>query len=164
MKKNLVVFVATGFEDTELIAALDVFTRSGLNYDLVSPENFSTVRGKFNAIVETMPIKNFDENNYDGLFLPGGPGYEILLRSLQIKEVIKSYEKQGKILAAICAAPEVLKVAGVLEGVRITSYPGLAKTETNTGTEVEADKNIITGKDYFATIEFAKEVAKKFNK
>lgn len=158
------VFVATGFEDIELIAALDVFTRGGLNYDLVSPENLSTVRGKFNAIVETLPIKNFDEQNYEGLFLPGGPGYEVLLKSQQVKDVIKSYEKQNKILSAICAAPEVLKAAGVLEGIRITSYPGLAKTETNTGREVETDKNFITGRDYYATIEFAKEVVNKFQK
>ena len=37
--KKIAVFVATGFEDVELIATLDVLARGNITYDLISVEN-----------------------------------------------------------------------------------------------------------------------------
>lgn len=161
--KDLIIFVATGFEDTELIASLDVFSRHEVTYDLVSVEGLNEVKGKVDAYVKTKTEKDVSLSDYRGFFLPGGPGHKILLESELVKNVVKEYSK-NKIVSAICAAPEVLLKNNVLEGVKYTSFPGFALSDRNTGNEVEVDKNVVTGRDFKATIKFAEtlcEVLKK---
>lgn len=155
--KHLAIFVASDFEDTELIAALDIFNRNEISYTLFSVENLYEVRGKYEAFVKTTPITEF-KDEYKGIFLPGGPGHKILLQSLSLREIIRLFDSQGKVIAAICAATDVLIAAGIISNQIITSYPGHAPIATNTQNEVEVDKNIITGRDFKATISFAQEV------
>lgn len=159
--KKLAVFVATGFEDTELISALDVFNRNELGYSLFSVENKNEVKGKFEAIVRTKTMDQFNPNEFDGIFLPGGPGVDLLLESLKLRDIINVFNIERKILAAICAAPEVLVRAGAINDQRITSYPGFATVANNTGSKVEVDGHIITGRDFRTTIIFAEEVVKQ---
>lgn len=157
--KDLIIFVATGFEDTELIAAIDVLSRHDISYDLVSVENKSEVKGKVEALVKTKTLNEVSPYTYKAVFLPGGPGHKILLESWIVNEVVKDYAI-NKIVSAICAAPEVLLRAGVLAGKTFTSHPGFALDKNNTGSAVEVDDNIITGRDFEATIEFAKVLAR----
>lgn len=57
--------------------------------------------------------------------LPGGmPGTNHLMAHEGLKEVLFSYHKDKKYLAAICAAPSVLGMNGLLEGRHATCYPG----------------------------------------
>lgn len=159
--KKLAVFVATEFEDTELIAALDVFNRNQVGYTLFSAENKTEVKGKFEAIVKTKTMDQFNPNEFEGIFLPGGPGVDLLLESLKLKDIINVFNIEKKLLTAICAAPEVLVQAGVIGDQKITSYPGFAKVANNVGTTVEADGHIVTGRDFRTTIAFAEEVVKQ---
>lgn len=163
MKKDILVFVASEFEDVELIATLDIFVRNEVTFDLVSIENKDLVKGQQGcAFVETIHKDDIEFNEYKGLFLPGGKGHLLLLEDKFVLETIKKFNDDKKIIAAICAAPEVLKKAGVLEGIkRYTSFPGFAKGENNLSTPVEISDNIITGRDFEATIMFAKEIVKK---
>lgn len=160
MKKNLAVFVATEYEDTELISSLDVFARNEVTYDLFSVENLDMVKGKFEAIVKTKRIDDFKSENYDGLFLPGGPGHVLLTKSDKLIATVKEYKKQGKFLTAICAAPEVFVQAEIIDSEIITSFPGFADAKHNTGAEVEVYHNIVTGRDFKSTIAFAEAVVK----
>ena len=161
--KKIAVIVATGFEDTELVGTVDVFTREGISYDLISIENKDQVVGQANiAWVKTKKLQDVDLNEYDGLFLPGGQGHKILLKSSLLKESIIKFNNEKKFLFAICAAPEVFKQAGILEGVTITSYPGFALMDTNTGNPFEISGHIVTGKNMESTVEFAQTASKVF--
>ena len=164
MEKDFIVFVADGFEDVELIATLDVFSRNDLTYDLFSVENKNLAKGKYNAQVETHKMDNLNVRNYKALFIPGGPGYKTLLASGELRDIIKAFDYDKKIIGAICAAPEVLKQTGILEGRSFTSFPGTADSSSNTQNDIEVDDNIITGKNFSITIEFAKELVKQYKK
>jgi 4-methyl-5(b-hydroxyethyl)-thiazole monophosphate biosynthesis len=61
----------------------------------------------------------------DALILPGGmPGAENLAVDA-VGNMVRSYARAGRIVAAICAAPAVaLGPTGILEGKRVTCYPG----------------------------------------
>lgn len=158
--KDLIVFVTTGFEDTELIAALDVFNRNDISYDLVSIENKTEVKGKVEAFVKTIPLKEINLKEHRGVFLPGGPGHKLLLASENVKEIVRQFDAENKVVSAICAAPQVLMEAGILGDRKYTSFPGFALSKNNNGKEVVVSKNLITGRDFEATISFAKEVVK----
>ena len=73
-----------------------------------------------------------------------------------LKELIHKYNDEGKYIAAICAAPTILGVNGLLEGKRATCYPGCEDElygAEYTASDVETDGNIITSKGMGTTIE-----------
>jgi protease I len=101
--------------------------------------------------------------DYDALVFVGGPGATIYFDKEEAHTLAKKFNKQGKVVAAICIAPSVLARAGLLEGKKATAFPtqetDLREHRANyTGAEVEVDGNIVTGKDPDAAEEFAKKI------
>ena len=84
------------------------------------------------------------------LIIPGGmPRSTNLNEHKPLKDLIVKYDKEGKYIAAICAAPMVFGELGLLENKKATCYPGfeshLKGAILCTDYAVE-DGNIITGK------------------
>ena len=63
--------------------------------------------------------------------------------------MIREFDREGKVLAAICAAPSVLGKYGCLDGRRATCYPGfedqLGKA-VHTSDGVVCDGHVVTGR------------------
>ena len=96
--------------------------------------------------------------------MPGGSGFKILNQSNDLKKIIKEFNKDKKLISAICAAPQVLVDAGIIQEQKITSYPGYAEVPNRTNEKFEVDQNIITGRDFQSTIQFANEIVKYLKK
>ena len=59
------------------------------------------------------------------MFLPGGAvGTQNFKASEKLCTLLKAHAAAGKPLAAICAAPSVFGVLGLLQGKNATCYPG----------------------------------------
>ena len=69
------------------------------------------------------------------------------------------FNNEGKIVAAICAAPQTLEAFGLLDDKKCTSYPGFIKGRDKVNyledQIVVADKNIITSRGPATALEFA---------
>ncbi len=52
-------------------------------------------------------------------------------KSLSLHSLLKRFEKEGKIVAAICAAPIALKAGGIGHGKTLTSHPCVEEELTN---------------------------------
>jgi 4-methyl-5(b-hydroxyethyl)-thiazole monophosphate biosynthesis len=149
--KKAFVFLATGFEEMEAVGTVDILRRGGVDVTTVSVTEQQTVFGAHH-----MPVKAdqlFDESDYaaaDILILPGGgPGSQLLNGHAQLKELILQHNSQGKLIAAICAAPLVLGGLGLLAGKKAICYPGVEPQLTGaiiTDQPTVKDGNIITGK------------------
>ena len=66
-----------------------------------------------------------------------------------LKEALLQQYREGRIVAAICAAPMVLGGLGLLKGRNATCYPGFEPKLIGanvTGEAVEISDNVITGK------------------
>ena len=62
-----------------------------------------------------------DFDSYDAIVLPGGmPGTLNLGADEIVVKTIKSFATEGKLVAAICAAPSVLGENHILEGKKAT--------------------------------------------
>lgn len=153
------VFLATGFEDIEAIAPVDIMRRAGLEVQTVSITDEKVVTSAHGiGISADLRFTDVDFRKAEMLVLPGGlPGSVNLDAYQPLTQAIKRHSEAGGAIAAICAAPLVFGHLGLLQGRRATCYPGV-ETElagaTYTAGIVERDGNIITGKGPAAAFEF----------
>ena len=161
------VFLATGFEDIEAIAPVDIMRRAGLQVQTVSITGENVVTSAHGVgITADMLLPELDFSQAEMLVLPGGlPGSTNLDACKPLTEAIKRHFETGGAIAAICAAPLVFGHLGLLKGRRATCYPGVEpelKGASYTAAIVEQDGNIITGKGPAAAFEFGYTIVDYF--
>jgi 4-methyl-5(b-hydroxyethyl)-thiazole monophosphate biosynthesis len=91
--------------------------------------------------------KIFDDSiyDYDMIVLPGGlPGATNLRDDERVIKAVQYFNDNDKYIGAICAAPIVLKKAGIIKGKKVTSYPGFE--DELEGAEYLQDKVVKDGK------------------
>lgn len=123
---KVLVPLANGFEDIEAVTVIDVLRRGGVEV-VTAAVHASTAVTSAHGIVMTADARLADvvDETYDAIVLPGGgEGTENLKNSdLLVRRLVRQRE-EGRLLAAICAAPTVLQEAGLLEpNQHITCYP-----------------------------------------
>lgn len=123
------VLLAPGFEIAEATLPIDILRRARIDVVTVSINNEAIVPASNGVkVVADQMIGATDFADGDMLFLPGGmPGSLNLRDSKEVAAVISQYAEAGKWLAAVCAAPMVYGLMGLLEGHRATCYPGFEK-------------------------------------
>jgi len=159
--KKVMVPFADGFEEIEAFTIVDVLRRAGIDVDMVGVVGTMITGNHGIRVTMDKKISEAKADDYDGIALPGGnPGYVNLGRSGVLIELIKKISGQGKLVAAICAAPVVLVKAGVLEGKRATIYPGMEKEIPYPRSErVVVDGNVVTSQGPGTAMEFALKIA-----
>lgn len=154
-----IVYFAQGYEEVEAIAAVDVLKRADFEVIMVGVDGMVVQSTRGIKINMDLDIEQVDYEDVDVIVLPGGlPGVDNLEKNEKVKESIKLFKNQGKLIGAICAAPSLLGKLGVLQGVKATCYPGFEKYLE--GAEycdrtVVVDKQIITAKGAGVSLEFA---------
>ena len=161
------VFLATGFEDIEALAPVDIMRRAGLEVQTVSITGEQIVTSAHGVgIVADMLLSDVDFPKAEMLVLPGGlPGSTNLDACKPLTQAIVRHFEAGGAIAAICAAPLVFGHLGLSQGRRATCYPGVEselKGATYTSAIVEQDGNIITGKGPGAAFEFGYTIVEYF--
>ena len=152
------VFLATGFEDIEAIAPIDIMRRASLDVRTVSITGERTVLSAHGiGIVADMLLDEVDFAEAQMIVLPGGlPGATNLDACQPLTQAIKRHHEAGGPIAAICAAPLVYGHLGILAGRKATCYPGFEpelKGAVCTSAILERDGNVITGKGPAAAFE-----------
>lgn len=162
--KKLGIFMAEGCEEIEGLTVVDLVRRTGeIEITTISISDKKEVTSSHNVTFLTDALAGeVDFDSLDGIILPGGmPGTLNLGADETVNAVIKKFAAEGKMVAAICAAPSVLGAAGLLEGKKATSYPGFE--DKLTGAEVvkdavAVDGNIITSRGMGTSIDFGLEI------
>jgi 4-methyl-5(b-hydroxyethyl)-thiazole monophosphate biosynthesis len=154
------IFLADGFEEIEGLTVVDLLRRAGIEISMVSVTGTKEIIGSHNIKIGADEL--FEEVDFSEaamLILPGGmPGTNHLAAHQGLVNLLKQFNQEGKKLAAICAAPSVLGINGILRGKKVTCYPGYEEKligATATGSKIETDSNIITGKGMGVSIDFA---------
>ena len=158
--KYTLIFLTTGFEEIEALATIDILYRGGVNIKSVSLTGDRTVAGGHGiSVVADYLFEEVDFSDAQMLILPGGT---VRINEHEgLKHEILAFARQGKPIAAICAAPMVFGGLGLLNGRQATCYPGYEKYLAGahiTHAPVTVDGNITTGKAAGYTIEFALEL------
>lgn len=149
--KKLLVFIADGTEEVEVVTIVDYLRRADVKVDLVSVMDGLEITGAHGIkIAADKHLSEVNAHEYDAVYSPGGlPGAYHIRDSKKVIEIYKDMYNDGKITSALCAAPIVLDEAGILDGKNVTSYPGFNK-ELKSGNYKEdivvVDSNVITGR------------------
>jgi 4-methyl-5(b-hydroxyethyl)-thiazole monophosphate biosynthesis len=157
------IFMAQGFEAIEFTTPLDMLIRAGIPVRTVSVTGELLVKSSQNIpIMADALFEDVDFADADMLILPGGqPGATNLANHKGVELLLRQFMDADKPVAAICAAPMVLGGHGLIDGRKVTTYPGcesgLGKALC-TGALVEQDANLITGKGPAAAVEFANAI------
>jgi protein deglycase len=158
------VLLAEGFEEIEAVTIIDVLRRGEVAVTTASLAG-KHVKGSHDILIEADALlANVSVDDFDALVLPGGPAAKILCEDARAQASIKRAAAAGKLVAAVCAAPTALDVAGVLSGKRATVYPGNQLPSAQYVEEpVVEDGQIITSRGPGTAMEFALRVVARLS-
>ncbi|KAJ53458.1 4-methyl-5(b-hydroxyethyl)-thiazole monophosphate biosynthesis [Clostridium tetanomorphum] len=165
--KRLILFLAEGFEEIEALTVVDVLRRTGLVCHICGTGEEELIKGAHNIQVKSdVNIDCIKVDSYDGIILPGGmPGAENLKEDYRVIEILRKFNEEGKIIAAICAAPIVLQEASIITGKHVTSYPSFEEEFKNSNyleDPVVQEDNIITSRGPATVFEFVFKILENF--
>ena len=120
------IFLADGFEEVEALTPVDLLRRAGIEVTTVSMNETPEVTGRSRITVVADALwADAQADTADMLVLPGGqPGVKNLGAHEGLTTLLKEYADEGKLLAAICAAPTIFGALGIVNGKCATCYPG----------------------------------------
>ncbi|MCI6551993.1 MAG: DJ-1/PfpI family protein [Lachnospiraceae bacterium] len=160
------VFFAEGYEEIEALTVVDLLRRAGIETEMVSVTGDCMVTGSHGIAVRMDRI--FEEADFCGadmLVLPGGmPGTRNLEAFGPLMELLESFYRDGRAIAAICAAPGILGRRGMLKGKRACAYP---EFEDQLEGAVVSDRpaeiagNMVTGRGMGCAIDFGLAIIEK---
>lgn len=158
---RVLVPLAQGCEELEAVTIIDLLRRAGIE---VITAGLNEQPVKASRGVNLIPDTTLDKalrQDYDLIALPGGlPGADLLDKDPRIQNVLKKMASEDKFTTAICAAPKVLASAGLLDGKRATSFPGILEKLALADTILESqpvvqDGKVITSRGPGTAMDFA---------
>jgi len=157
MKKALVILFDK-VEEMEAVAPIDILRRARIDVTTASLEDGREVVGR--SGIGFLADKKFNEIKgelFDAAILPGGPGIPDVAQHSEVGELLLAHDAAGKIVAAICAAPMILDISGVLRGRKCTAHTSVAADIENCdeSKNVVEDGNVITSRGAGTATEFA---------
>ncbi len=155
MKKHVLCLLADGFEEIEAITPIDLLRRAGVEVIIASLRE-GPVTGRCGIRMEAdVLLSEVNSDSFDLLLIPGGPGVVELRSDGRAVVLARDFNTAGKIVAAICAAPLVLKDAGLLGGRRFTSHDSVHDELPGVINErVVVDGNLITSRGAGTALDF----------
>ena len=167
--RKVALFLANGCETIEALTVADILFRAGIPCTRVSVNSTPVVVTSPNVTViadTTVDHLNWDE--YDMLVLPGGiPGTPNLRACASLMKQVVRFHREGKMIAAICAAPSIFADLGLLKGVRAACNPSVEQILIDNGAELVRENavtagNIITSRAMGTAIPFALAIVEHY--
>jgi len=157
---KVLIPLAQGCEELEAVTVIDILRRAGIQVITAGLEPGPVRASRGTALVPDTTLDDALQDDFDMIALPGGmPGAKHLKNDHRVTGVLQKMAAGGKYIAAICAAPMALHAAGLLEGKRATSFPGvldaLPGTHQYSDERVVIDGHIVTSKGPGTAMDFA---------
>jgi protease I len=136
--KRIAVLAADGFEKVELTVPVLALRAAGAEVDIISLR-LGHIRGvnlhePASRVKVDFTVGDVETDDYDALLIPGGfINPDLLRQSAEAREFVRSFNARGKPIATLCHGPWVLASAGLTEGRRMTSWPGVRDDLVNAG-------------------------------
>jgi protease I len=132
--KRILIFVGEIYEDLELWYPKLRLIEAGAEVVLAGPEAIQSYLGKNGyPCTSDVSIAEVQTEEFDGLVVPGGFMPDKLRRDIQVLEIVRKFNADGKLIAAICHGGWIPISAGVYRDVRVTGSLGIKDDLVNAG-------------------------------
>lgn len=165
-KKCALIAVANGTDEIEAVITASVLRRAGINV-VIGGLGCEWVTTSHQIGLKADEQLKEEIGEYDAIVIPGGQeGAKRFADNPATGKALKKQEDAGKLIAAICAGPLVLKSHNIGEGKKLTAHSKVAE-EVKQGKytfveeRVVVDGNLITAQSPGATFEFALAIVEK---
>jgi len=160
MMSKIGIFMADGCEEIEGLTVVDIVRRAKMDITMISVNGKREVTSSHGVtFLADAVAEEVDYGALDGIVLPGGmPGTRYLGECRPLTELLLQFFREGRKVAAICAAPSVLGGLGILEGKKAACYPGFEdklKGAEVVFDQVVRDGNVTTSRGMGTAIPFA---------
>ena len=170
--KKIAILATDGFEQSELFGPKLALEKAGANVEIISLNGKAIKAWNKTDWGRTINVdkllKDVDVSEYDGLMLPGGVMNPDKLRKEQaVVNFVKDFFEEGKPIAAICHAPQLLIETGLLPNRKLTSNASIKTDLINAGAEwsdeeVVVDNGLVTGRSPADIPAFCKKMIEEF--
>jgi 4-methyl-5(b-hydroxyethyl)-thiazole monophosphate biosynthesis len=156
--------LAQGCEELEAVTLIDLLRRAGIEVVTAGLDGRPVKASRGVTLVPDTTLDEVLEQAFDLVVLPGGlPGADHLNNDPRVHQLLNRMSESGNYTAAICAAPKVLADAGLLDGKRATSYPGVLDRMDLPRVDVDLqpvirDGRVITSRGPGTAMDFALEL------
>ncbi|MDD2776771.1 MAG: DJ-1/PfpI family protein [Gallionella sp.] len=158
MSSALVLF-AEGSEELEAITIVNILRRGVISVTFAGLTEGALRGSRGIVIVPDTTLDAVFNQDFDLIVLPGGqPGTRNLKADARVLQLLQRFAAQGKLVAAICAAPSVLAEAGLLNGKQATCYPSCLEDYPQVHVQTSAmieDGKFITSRGPGTAMDFA---------
>ncbi|ROV62279.1 DJ-1 family protein [Vibrio ponticus] len=168
MSKKVLVPIATGTEEMEAVTIIDMMVRAGYEVVVASAESDGGLTMKASRGVTLSAdcrLVDIADDEFDAVILPGGVGGSEAFRdSTVLVEIVRQQMYEGKLVAAICAAPAlVLAHHNLYPDALMTCHPSFeshisAKNWRVKRVTYDVNHNLLTSQGPGTALEFAMEV------
>jgi len=159
--KIVMIIASTNFRDEEFEVPKTIFEQNNCTVTVASSSLNECVGTLGDKVKPDLLLQDVKVEQYDAVvFVGGGGAKEYFDNEIALNLAKQAYTK-GKVIAAICIAPNILANAGILKGKKATCNDSknlIEKGAIYSGKPVDNDGKIITGKDPAAAKEFASAV------
>lgn len=148
---QILIFVEDLYEDMELQYPKFRMIEAGFKVTIAGAKEKETYKGKHGV-----PCKadiSFDKVNvsdYQALIIPGGYAPDKLRVIPKVLEITKKFHAAEKLIAFICHAGWVPISAGIMKGVKATSYKAIKDDMINAGCQWE-DKAVVIDRHFISS-------------
>lgn len=163
-QNSILIFLsANNFSEEEYLIIKKVFLKAGKGIFITSDSQTVCTGDNGLKVKADIDFYNVNDKNFSVVVLIGGKGSKDYWDNERLHNIVKNFNRAGKIIAAICSAPIILARAGLLTNIPATCWSEdkneLIKLGINyNDRSVIAEKGVITSDGPRSAEQFAETV------
>lgn len=123
MSQHALIILHPSFEEIEAIAPIDLLSRANIKVTQAALNENLLVEGRSGITLQaTHTLSEVADQLFDAVIIPGGPGIMQLRDHEGLCNLLQRHHKNDRLCACICAAPLLLKDAGLLNDSKYTAH------------------------------------------
>lgn len=146
MTQPVLLLVGDDYEDLELHYPRLRLREAGLEAVVAGPAAGATYRGKHGyPCVSDRAIADVDANDFAGIVVPGGWMPDKLRRDPRVLDLVRAFDRDGKLVASICHGGWICISAGVVGGRDYTGSRGIKDDLVHAGARFDDEPVVVDG-------------------
>jgi protease I len=159
--KVLMIIANSEFRDEEFYEPKAIFEKANFELTVASNKGGECTSTMGAKVKSDILLKDVIVDNYDAIVFVGGEGSRKYFSDPMAQKIVLDATSKGKVIAAICVAPNILANAGILKGKNATCFGSTnlkAKGANFIAKPVVRDGKIITGMGLWASTELGNTI------